>query len=224
MYKFQNQEGNNAVFPVVLIIHANVSMGGTPIKNINDEIAAFLDNLSKYSLTHNKVELSVISVTDKTKCILGWKKISETPIKLPTVLADGTEDLNSAFDIALGLINNKCIECDSAGINYHTPAIVLISDDVTFSNDTVQATVKSKVENNELNLFLLLVNDDVAPDICAGKNAYTVNSENPYLFSGFFKLIENAVKSTVPYSANEKIDYSDLLDEIWEDLHIKKIF
>lgn len=221
---FQDQNGKNAIFPMIFIIHSNVSMGGAPIKNINENLASFFESLSQYTLTHGRVETAVITVTDQTKLIQDWQIINSEPVKLPSVFANGAENLNNAFSLSLKMIEDKCAAYDAADIKHHTPAIVLISDDVSFSDDALESAIKEKVEKDELTLFLLFVNNDEAPEICADKNAYTIDSDDPYNFSGFFKLVENAVKSTAPFSADQKIDYTDLLNELWERLPLKKIF
>lgn len=223
MSNSQDRAANSSIFPVVLIIHANASMYGTPIRNINESLDKFFKELQLNESVKSNAEVSVISITDKTTLLQDWKTVNDEPFMLTNIYAEGGADLTDAFSMAIKLIDERMEKHASENTTCHKPAIILISDCFSISDSNVEAEVTTRIADDKFDLFLLLVDNDTAPAICCEKNAYTLDSTSPYDFSGFFRLMEAMILNTVATPVGIIINHSNLIDDVWENIPVKKI-
>lgn len=111
--------------PCLLLLDTSGSMSGMPIKQLNEALIAFKDELSNDSLAAKRVEISVVTFGPvETKC-----DFHTAPQFFPPQLeASGDTPMGAAIIEGLRLIQVRKEEYKANGISFYRPWIFLITD------------------------------------------------------------------------------------------------
>ena len=112
--------------PCVLILDVSGSMVGDPIKQLNDGLIAYKDELTADSLASKRVEVSIITFGSEVKTICDFTTAEFfTP---PALQASGLTYMGRAVSLAIDSVERRKQEYRSNGISYYRPWLFLISD------------------------------------------------------------------------------------------------
>ena len=117
--------------PVVLLLDTSYSMSGDPIRELNEGLKIFKDELMADSMAVKRVEVAVVSfgpvevVTD-----------FQTPdMYYPRELSpSGDTPMGKAIETAIEMVNNRKSIYKQNGISYYRPWIFLITDGAPTDN------------------------------------------------------------------------------------------
>ena len=128
--------------PCVLILDVSSSMTGDPIRQLNEGIIAYKDELSADSLASKRVEVSIITFGSEVKTPVDWT--TSQSFFPPTLDANGLTYMGQAVDLAIDSVERRKQEYKSAGISYYRPWLFLVSDGAPNDENWEVAAQRSK--------------------------------------------------------------------------------
>jgi uncharacterized protein YegL len=111
--------------PCVLIVDTSGSMGGDPIRELNEGLITFKDELVADALAAKRVEVAVVGF-GPVRVINEF----QTPdaFSAPTLSANADTPIGAAIIEALRLVDERKSTYRSAGVSYYRPWVFLITD------------------------------------------------------------------------------------------------
>src|SRR5579863_5595966 len=111
--------------PCVLLLDTSGSMQGTPIKELNDGIRTFKQELLGDPLATKRVEVALITFGP-----VSLESDFQTVPNFypPQLTANGDTPMGSAITMGIELVTRRKQEYKRAGISYYKPWIILITD------------------------------------------------------------------------------------------------
>jgi uncharacterized protein YegL len=134
--------------PCVLVLDTSGSMGGEPIRQLNEGVQCLVDELSRDGLASKRVELAIINFGSSVN--LACDFTPPTAMHPPVFDADGPTPMGDAVLHACAVIESRKEEYRQAGIQYYRPWIFLITDgEPTDFNSKEWAEAVSQVRDGE---------------------------------------------------------------------------
>lgn len=136
--------------PCVLLLDTSASMQGEPVRQLNDGIKSFRDELMADSMAVKRVEIAVVT--------FGPVKIESefqtADVFEPTVLKTNEKTpMGSAIEQAIDMINARKDTYKQNGISYYRPWIFLITDGEPTDNCTNAAKLIRDGESSKAFMF-----------------------------------------------------------------------
>lgn len=114
--------------PLVLVLDASGSMGGTPIGELNAGLALLEQELKGDSIAAKRVRLLLVQMggNDQVSTVGDWTDAMD--FSAPTLAANGTTPTGQAVALALSKIEDEKRNFKQAGVPYTRPWLFLMSD------------------------------------------------------------------------------------------------
>ena len=112
--------------PCTLILDVSSSMRGEPIKQLNEGLICYKDELTADALASKRVEVSVITFGSEVKTVVDYTT-SENFFP-PTLEANGMTYMGEAVNLAIDSLEARKQEYKNAGISYYRPWLFLVTD------------------------------------------------------------------------------------------------
>ena len=111
--------------PCLLLLDTSMSMSGAKIRNLNDGLRLFLDELKSDSMAAKRVELAVITFgpVDVLQSFVTPDQLHLSDLK-PT----GDTPMGAAVQAAISLIEERKVAYRANGVGYYRPWVFLITD------------------------------------------------------------------------------------------------
>ena len=141
----------------VLLLDASGSMGGEPVRSLNDGVRQYVEELIMDPVASLRVETAVVSFssrpaveTDFASCV----DIGDVKIK-----AGGVTNMAPAIERALDMIRDRKAQYRAAGVDYYRPWIILITDGEPTDNpdDLNRAAARLRREEQAKNVAFFCV-------------------------------------------------------------------
>jgi uncharacterized protein YegL len=130
--------------PCLLILDVSASMTGEPIKELNEGLTAFRDELCADSLAAKRVEVAVVTFGP----VQVQNEFSGAQLWVPpTLRAQGDTPMGAAIEQGLLMLRNRKEAYKSSGVAYYRPWVFLITDG---SPTDTWARAASLVKDGEL--------------------------------------------------------------------------
>jgi uncharacterized protein YegL len=137
--------------PCLLLLDVSGSMSGRPIRELNDGLAQFKDELAADTLAMKRVEVGIVT--------FGPTRI-EVPFTAagsfypPELHANGDTPMGEAIRIGLDMVGQRKADYKANGIAYYRPWIFLITDGApTDAWDSAAAAVREGEEAKKFAFF-----------------------------------------------------------------------
>ncbi|OPH52178.1 hypothetical protein BC351_33130 [Paenibacillus ferrarius] len=136
--------------PVVLLLDTSYSMNGDPIRELNEGLKIFKDELMADSMAVKRVEVAVVSF-GPVQVVSDF----QTPdMYYPTELApSGDTPMGKAIEQAIDMVHTRKSIYKQNGVSYYRPWIFLITDGGPTDNWRGAASLVKEGENNKSFMF-----------------------------------------------------------------------
>ncbi len=112
--------------PVALALDTSGSMDGEPIRELNDGVGVFFDALLADPTARFAAEVAIVSFGGTVDTIRDFAGVEQAP---PAALAArGGTPMGEAVSRAIDLLERRKAEYKAAGVEYHQPWLVLMTD------------------------------------------------------------------------------------------------
>ena len=188
--------------PVALVLDTSTSMSGAPIKQLNEGLRLFIEQVQKDEIASFSVELICITFGSIPEISLPFTNVSDIAAP-PQLSTSGCTSMGAAITLALQQLEERKAALKKSGIPYYQPWLVLMTDGAP--TDSVQEATRRVHKlsgERKLAFFGIGVGDsvdmNVLGDICP-------SNRPPRLlkgldFRGFFEWLSRSV-GTVSRSA-----------------------
>ncbi|MEG4917452.1 MULTISPECIES: VWA domain-containing protein [unclassified Microcoleus] len=121
--------------PCILLLDVSGSMGGAPIKALNDGLHIFRDDLNKDGLTKKRVEVAIVTFESTVKVVQDF--VTADKFQPPTLDVGGATYMGAGIDKALDILQARKASYKANAINYYRPWIFMITDGSPSDNEVV---------------------------------------------------------------------------------------
>ena len=111
--------------PVILVLDNSGSMGGAPIRQLNDGLQLFRDELFADSLAAKRVEVAIVTF-GPVKVETEFTTVQN--FYAPTLSVAGDTPMGAAIETAINLLAERKSAYKTAKVGYYRPWIFLITD------------------------------------------------------------------------------------------------
>jgi uncharacterized protein YegL len=129
----------------VLVLDTSGSMAGDKIRQLNDAIRFFQEDVASDDLARKRVELALLAFGGDVRLELGFSSVEE--MVAPTLKADGGTPMGAAIRRAIELVSERKASYRAVGTDYFRPWIFLITDgqptDMSSGDETWQQVVEA---------------------------------------------------------------------------------
>lgn len=136
--------------PCILLLDTSASMGGEPIKQLNEGIKGFKDELMADSMAVKRIEIAVVTF-GPVKTLSGFQ--TADIFEPPVLQASEKTPMGSAIELAVEMLNTRKDTYKQNGISYYRPWIFLITDGEPTDNCTNAASLIRNGENSKAFMF-----------------------------------------------------------------------
>lgn len=144
--------------PVILLLDVSASMAGSPIKELNEGIRLFKQNIQSDEIADLRVEVSVVTFGSRPEVIHDFSTMdSFVP---PTLEAKGSTPMGQAIELALDKLDERKNTYQDNHIPYFQPWLLMISDGAPTDHYTDAARkIRGLAAQNKLLFFCVAVKD-----------------------------------------------------------------
>ena len=111
---------------VVLLLDTSGSMDGQRIRELNQGLAVFQQELSKDGLASRRVEVAIITFDSSVNLVQDFVTVNQ--FNPPHLSATGTTAMGQAIETALSVVESRKAVYKNNGIDFFRPWILLITD------------------------------------------------------------------------------------------------
>lgn len=133
--------------PVCLVLDTSGSMGGEPIRELNEGIKLFFNAIKTDDIAKYAAEIAVVTFGESVEKILDFGFVEKQNV--PILTANGMTPMGQAVDVALDLLEQAKTQYSAVGVDYYQPWLVLMTDgaptdDITTSSQRTTSLVNQR--------------------------------------------------------------------------------
>ncbi|MBU0514576.1 MAG: VWA domain-containing protein [Proteobacteria bacterium] len=138
--------------PICLVLDTSRSMTGEPIKELNEGVRQFIDDIKADEVASLAAEVAVVTFGQNVERLLDFEKIDRQ--RVPQMTAYGRTPMGEAVDLALDLLETRKGEYARAGVDYYQPWMVIMTDGAPTDDISIAVTRTSELVNqHRLSIF-----------------------------------------------------------------------
>lgn len=141
--------------PCVLVLDVSGSMQGEPIRQLNEGLIAFKDELSADSLAAKRVEVAIVTFGQDVSAVVDFT--TAEGFQPPTLTVAGMTPMGRAVSMAMDMIEQRKQTYKSNSVSYYRPWMFLITDGGPNDPGWEQAAQRSKAADGEKKFILFAV-------------------------------------------------------------------
>lgn len=112
--------------PVVLLIDTSASMGGSPLRQLNEAVSIFHSDIANDAQASLRVELAIISFGGTVRVQRDFVAIHDW--RPQPLISTGDTPMGEAIEMGLRMLEDRKVQYKSAGIYYYRPWVWLLTD------------------------------------------------------------------------------------------------
>lgn len=138
--------------PICLVLDTSRSMTGDPIKELNEGVRQFIDDIKADEVASLAAEVAVVTFGQNVERLLDFEKIDRQ--RVPQMTAYGRTPMGEAVDLALDLLETRKGEYARAGVDYYQPWMVIMTDGAPTDDISLAVSRTSELVNqHRLSIF-----------------------------------------------------------------------
>ncbi|RRB02051.1 vWA domain-containing protein [Larkinella rosea] len=191
----------------VLVLDVSGSMGGEPIRQLNQGLQEFHQEVTKDFLASQRLEVSIVTFGSSVKCIQDPALVGN--FEMPTLSISGSTKLVDGVRLAADMVENRKEWYRNTGQNYFRPMIVLITDGEPDGDQDVKGLstqIRQANDSKKFTFWALGVqgyNHQKLSQICPPNTPPL--SLAGYKFSEFFKWLSNSIGIITKSAEGERL-------------------
>jgi len=132
--------------PCILLLDVSGSMGGAPIKALNEGLGIFRDDLNKDGLTKKRVEVAIVTFESKVEVLQDF--VTADHFEPPTLKVGGETYMGEGINKALDILQARKASYKANAIDYYRPWVFMITDGEPSDNEVV-ARAAQRIRDEE---------------------------------------------------------------------------
>lgn len=191
--------------PICILLDTSGSMQGMPIKELNEGVKMFIDELKDDIQTLYSADLSILTFGGNVDTIKDFGPLEDYEIS--DLSADGLTPMGEAVEKALDLLADRKNQYKDQMIEYYQPWLVLMTDGVPTDNYSLASTkIQTLVNSKKLVVFPVAIGDEVDMNIL---KSFSPNKDPLRLkglkFKPFFQWLSASVSQLSQSMPGEKV-------------------
>lgn len=204
-----------------LVLDRSGSMGGEPIRQLNQGLVSFYDDIESDIKLSNGLEVAIISFDDQIDVVQAPDLIHN--FQMPTLTAGGRTSLNTAVREAIQLVEERKDYYKQSSQSYKRPWIILITDGAPTDGDVTDLANQIETDTKDKRYVFLPIGVDGADmSVLARIAGYSKNGEQwtqmtplpmkSANFSEFFKWLSASMDIINSSSEGDQVNLPDPSD------------
>lgn len=191
--------------PICILLDTSGSMQGMPIKELNEGVKMFIDELKDDIQTLYSADLSILTFGGNVDTIKDFGPLEDYEIS--DLSADGLTPMGEAVEKALDLLADRKNQYKDQMIEYYQPWLVLMTDGIPTDNYSLASSkIQTLVNSKKLVVFPVAIGDEVDMNIL---KSFSPNKDPLRLkglkFKPFFQWLSASVSQLSQSMPGEKV-------------------
>ena len=199
-------ENPTARLPVCLVLDTSASMTGSPIKELQEGVNIFFQELLGDEVAKYSAEVAIVTFGGQVEMPVDFAAVTSQTV--PSLKAGGMTPMGEAVEKALELLDTRKDEYKRAGVDYYQPWLVLMTDgSPTDSIARASQLVDQLSKDKKLAVFAIGVGNDADMNelgkLSGGRGALKLNGLE---FNKFFLWLSASVARVSQSVPGNKVD------------------
>jgi len=130
--------------PCVLVLDVSSSMSGAPIRELQQGLKQYADELLSDSIARKRVEVAIITFGDSVRTESPFSTADS--LLVPQLHPNGVTPMAGALLEAVRMVEERKAEYRSHGVQFYRPWIILITDGAPTDGDSLWATAVAELK------------------------------------------------------------------------------
>lgn len=199
--------------PIALVLDTSASMDGEPIRELNEALQLFIDEIYNDEIARYSAEICIITFGGLVRLIQDFTTVDR--IELEELTAEGNTPMGSAVLLALERLEERKNTYKELGIDYYQPWLVLMTDGMpTDSITEASARVQELLAQRKLVVFPVAIGPNASIPVL---EQFTTPNRKPlrmkeHSFKEFFMWLSKSVSNASRSNPGEKFSLADGLE------------
>ncbi|MCC8998169.1 MAG: VWA domain-containing protein [Candidatus Contendobacter sp.] len=119
-------ENPSARVSISLCLDVSGSMGGEPIRELNEGIHQFFSEVRNHKLAKYSADICIVTFGNSVRKIVDFRAVDQQ--RVPQLVASGATPMGKAVNLALDTLEFRKNEYKAVGVDYYQPWLVLMTD------------------------------------------------------------------------------------------------
>jgi len=149
--------------PVCMVLDTSSSMGGGPIRELNEGIEMFFKAVLSDDIASKAADIAIVTFDSTAQVMLDFADVKEQ--NPPRLTAQGTTAMGEGVNLALDVLLERKEEYRKAGVVYYQPWMVLMTDGApTDSIDSAVERTRELIMARKLTIFPVGIGPNASMD------------------------------------------------------------
>ena len=192
--------------PCVLLLDVSSSMIGEPIRQLNDALQLFKQDLISDALASKRAEVAVITFDSQPTLIQDFTRVSG--LHLPPLEARGSTAMGEAILMGLEEIEIRKELYRSQGVQYTRPWIFLLTDGAPSNGSAFEVAVQQAADafrQNKVLIFGIGVGAANMENLQRVSGDLTFKLNPSFSFADFFRFVSASLRSASASKPGEQL-------------------
>lgn len=160
----KNLASNSATrVPVCMVLDTSSSMGGDPIRELNEGIGMFFQAVLSDDIARKAADIAIVTFDSTARLMLDFADVKKQ--NPPHLTAQGTTAMGEGVNLALNVLAERKAEYRKAGVVYYQPWMVLMTDGApTDSIDNAAERTRDLIMTRKLTIFPVGIGPNASMD------------------------------------------------------------
>ena len=194
--------------PVVLLLDTSSSMEGTPIKELNDGLRQFIQDIADDEAASRSVELEVITFGSHANIVMPFATICDMERNPAPLTAQGHTSMGAGMRLTLDSLKSRRKRYRDNGISSYRPWVFLMTNGGPNDNDWEQPAeeLRKLGESGKIQYVGIEIEDDADHDVMCQilpKQPGPIKLKG-LRFKQFFRWLTDSMKSVSASAVSEQ--------------------